>query len=69
MILAVKVIKTFKKAVTHFKHCGFPNTFSKLYPGMRHELFNELNNEEVYYDILKFLEIKVGIEPLEVDED
>lgn len=61
--------KDFKKAVTHFKHCGFPNTFSKLYPGMRHELFNELNNEEVYYDILKFLEIKVGIEPLEVDED
>ena len=36
---------------------------------VRHELFNELNNEEVYYDILKFLEIKVGIEPLEVDED
>ena len=33
------------------------------------KLFNELNNEEVYYDILKFLEIKVGIEPLEVDED
>ena len=61
--------KDFKKAVTHFKHCGFPNTFSKLYPGMRHELFNELNNEEVYYDILKFLEIKVGIEPLEIDED
>ena len=61
--------KDFKKAVTHFKHCGFPNTFSKLYPGMRHELFNDLNNEEVYYDILKFLEIKVGIEPLEVDED
>ena len=28
--------KDFKKAVTHFKHCGFPNTFSKLYPGMRH---------------------------------
>jgi alpha-beta hydrolase superfamily lysophospholipase len=53
--------KAFKKAVTHMKHCGYPNTYSKLYPGMRHELFNEPNNEEVYDDILKFLEIAVGI--------
>lgn len=54
--------KAFKKAVTHLKHCGYPNTFSKLYPDMRHELFNELHNDEVYSDILKFLELKVGIE-------
>jgi alpha-beta hydrolase superfamily lysophospholipase len=54
--------KTFKKTVTHFKRCGFPNTFSKLYPEMRHELFNELDNKNVYTDILKFLEIKGGID-------
>lgn len=54
--------KAFKKSVTHLKHCGYPNTFSKLYPDMRHELFNELDNDEVYSDILKFLELKVGIE-------
>lgn len=60
--------KAFKKAVSHLKHCGFSNTFSKLYPGMRHELFNELNNDEVYSDILKFLEFKVGIDmPQESD--
>lgn len=54
--------KAFKKAVAHLKRCGYPNTFSKLYPEMRHELFNELDSDEVYEDILKFLEIKVGIE-------
>ena len=52
----------FKKAVTHFKHCGYPNTYYKLYDDMRHELFNEFNNNEVFNDILKFLEIKAGIE-------
>ena len=54
--------KAFKKAVTHLKRCGYPNTYYELYQDMRHELFNEKNNEEVYDDILKFLEIKVGIE-------
>lgn len=54
--------KAFKKAVSHLKKCGYPNTFHKLYIDMRHELFNELDNEEVYSDILKFIEIKVGVE-------
>lgn len=54
--------KAFKKAVTHLKHCGYPNTYFKLYQDMRHELFNEKNKEEVYSDILKFIELKVGID-------
>ena len=54
--------KAFKKAVSHMKHCGYPNTYYKLYPGMRHELFNEIDNDEVYDDILKFLEVKAEIE-------
>lgn len=54
--------KAFKKAVNHLKSCGYPNTFFKLYQDMRHELFNEKNREEVFEDILKFLEIKAGIE-------
>lgn len=53
---------SFKKAVTHLKHCGYPNTYYKLYQDMRHELFNERNKEEVYNDILKFIELKVGID-------
>ena len=54
--------KAFKKAVNHLKNCGYPNTFFKLYQDMRHELFNEKNCGEVFEDILKFLEIKAGIE-------
>lgn len=54
--------KAFKKAVSHLKHCGYPNTYYKLYQDMRHELFNEKNNDEVYADIFKFLDIKAGIE-------
>lgn len=54
--------KAFKKAVTHFKHCGYPNTYYNLYPDMRHELFNEKNRTEVFEDILKFFEIKAGVE-------
>lgn len=53
---------SFKKAVTHFKRCGYPNTYYKLYQDMRHEVFNEKEKELVYEDILKFLEIKAGIE-------
>lgn len=52
----------FKKAVMHLKRCGYPNTYYKLYQDMRHELFNEKGKLEVYKDILKFLEIKGGIE-------
>ena len=52
----------FKKAVTHLKRCGYPNTYYKLYQDMRHEIFNEKGKKEVYDDILKFLEIKAGIE-------
>lgn len=55
-------VTQYKKAVTHFKRCGYPNTYYKLYPDMRHELFNEPDNQEVYDDIFKFLEIKAGIE-------
>lgn len=52
----------FKKAVMHLKRCGYPNTYYKLYQDMRHELFNEKGKLEVYKDILKFLDIKGGIE-------
>lgn len=54
--------KTFKKTVSNFKKCGYPNTYYKMYDDMRHELFNELNNDEVFEDIIKFMEIKVGID-------
>ncbi len=56
--------KAFKDAALHLKKCGYPNLYYKMYPEMRHELFNEKDNEEVYQDIFKFLEIKARIEGL-----
>lgn len=55
--------KKWQEAVNHLKSAGFHNIFSKMYPEMRHELFNEIGKEEVFMDILKFLEISLGIEP------
>ena len=60
--------KAFKKSVSHIKKCGFKDVYYKLYPDMRHELFNELDNKEVFEDVLKFIELKVGIEPVGIDD-
>ncbi|MCR4874273.1 MAG: alpha/beta hydrolase [Clostridia bacterium] len=38
-----------------YKSLGF-NVEMKLYEGARHEILNELNNQEVYQDVLKFFE-------------
>ncbi len=43
--------KEIQKYISILKKCGFLNLSSKLYPECRHELLNELNNEEVYSDI------------------
>lgn len=45
-----------KKAAVQFKSLGMKNTDIKIYPGCRHELLNELNKEEVYKDVLNFLD-------------
>ena len=49
-------------AVNSLKSAGFNNIYSKMYPGMRHEIFNEIGKEEVFSDITKFLEINLGID-------
>ena len=38
-----------------FRQAGLLNVRVKLYPGARHEVHNELNKDEVYADVLKFL--------------
>lgn len=35
---------------------GYKNIKNKLYDGLRHEILNEENKEEIYGDILKFIE-------------
>jgi alpha-beta hydrolase superfamily lysophospholipase len=47
--------KEIQKYLSLLKKCGFSNLTSKLYPDCRHELLNELNNEEVYSDIHQWI--------------
>lgn len=46
----------FKKTVQSLKDKGYTCVSGKLYPHMRHEILNETNKEQVYEDILHFLE-------------
>ncbi|MGB9680488.1 MAG: alpha/beta hydrolase, partial [Thermoanaerobacteraceae bacterium] len=42
-----------------YKSMGLKQVDIKLYPGKRHELLNEVGKEEVYKDILTWIEKKV----------
>lgn len=44
-----------KRLIDLYEDIGFSQVTSKLYPDCRHELLNELNNEEVYNDIGQWL--------------
>ncbi len=44
-----------KKVMRAYERRGIAHLSMKLYDGCRHELLNELNQEEVYADILSFL--------------
>lgn len=43
------------KSYEEFKKAGMNNVKIKLYPGARHEILNEINNQEVYEDLLDFV--------------
>ena len=45
----------FDKAVLSMYEVGYHNLCAKLYKGMRHEILNEINKNEVYDDILTWL--------------
>lgn len=47
--------KTVIKCYREYEKAGVKNLKIKLYPGMRHETFNEIGKEEVYMDILCWL--------------
>jgi len=47
--------KMVKKAFKEYKKCGVTNIKIKLYEGMRHEILYEIEKEEVYEDILTWL--------------
>lgn len=48
--------KGFRSAVSFLKERGYTKVESRFYPGMRHEVLNELEKEKVYQDVVGFLE-------------
>lgn len=50
--------KGVKKVVGMFRAVGCEDVTVKLYPGGRHEMFNEINRQEVMADLLDWLEQK-----------
>ncbi|HWT75252.1 MAG TPA: alpha/beta fold hydrolase [Mobilitalea sp.] len=51
--------KDVNKFLSLLKKCEFSNVSLKLYPECRHELLNELNNEEVYTDIQQWISKRI----------
>lgn len=51
--------KGVKKAVNAFKASGMEDVECILYPECRHELINELNKDEVFQDVLEWLEFHI----------
>ena len=45
-----------EKAQKFLRKAGYKNVSGKLYEGMRHEILNEIGKEEVYADVLEFIE-------------
>ena len=48
-----------KRAYQAFLHAGLHDVSMRLYPGGRHEMLNETNKDDVYRDILKWLNEKM----------
>ncbi len=44
-----------RRVSEEFRACGIKNVTVRLYPDCRHELFNELNRQEVYSDLISWL--------------
>ena len=47
--------KGVEKAASAFRKAGMINVACKIYPDCRHEILNELNKQEVYEDVVKWL--------------
>ena len=51
--------KGVERAYEAFCNAGLHDVFMRLYPGGRHEMLNETNKEQVYQDILNWLNEKI----------
>lgn len=52
----MKSRKHLDKAAAFMKHTGYADVRVMTYPDMRHEVLNEMNKEEVWHDLLCFIE-------------
>jgi alpha-beta hydrolase superfamily lysophospholipase len=52
--------KGVRKLIRMYEELGLQNVSSKLYPGGRHEMLNEVNREEVMADLAAWLDELVG---------
>lgn len=48
-------VRRFKAALDHMRRQGYWNVRGKLYPGLRHEIFNETEKEKIYDDVYRFI--------------
>ena len=53
--------KGVEQAVAAFRKAGMVNVTCKIYPGCRHEILNELNQDEVYQDVANWIAANIGI--------
>ena len=53
--------RQFAKDVQNLRHAGYRDVKGKLYPGMRHEILNETGHEQVFHDILRYIEKKLSV--------
>jgi alpha-beta hydrolase superfamily lysophospholipase len=51
--------KGVKKAYESFEKAGMKRISLKLYPGDRHELLNEKDREQVWEELLRFVEERI----------
>lgn len=54
--------KGVKKLVHTYKNAGLKNVTCRFYEGGRHEIFNEVNREEVYKDVIQWLEKQLRVQ-------
>jgi alpha-beta hydrolase superfamily lysophospholipase len=52
--------KQIPKVKDLYQKAGLEDVEMKLYPDARHEIFNEINKEEVYEDVLKWIEKRLN---------
>lgn len=57
--------KGVRKVFRNFQKAGIQDVSCKFYPDGRHEMLNEINKEEVYCDVMDWLNKRVGVANLQ----